>query len=174
MLLTADKLVNGTSVLDFPVVEIQDGRIASIDSRTAGGELPAASGIELLDFPGATLAPAFFDVHIHGGAGHDAMEATPQALTAMGRLLASHGTGSYLATTVTAPLDATLRSLEVANSSRTLRARSNPLPGRSAFIWKGRFCRTPSAACIRRSCCSRPTSASSTGSMKLPRAMCGS
>ena len=112
MLLTADKLVNGTSVLDFPVVEIQDGRIASIDSRTAGGELPAASGIELLDFPGATLAPAFFDVHIHGGAGHDAMEATPQALTAMGRLLASHGTGSYLATTVTAPLDATLRSLE--------------------------------------------------------------
>jgi N-acetylglucosamine-6-phosphate deacetylase len=30
----------------------------------------------------------------------------------MGRLLASHGTGSYLATTVTAPLDSTLRSLE--------------------------------------------------------------
>jgi N-acetylglucosamine-6-phosphate deacetylase len=30
----------------------------------------------------------------------------------MGRLLASHGTGSYLATTVTAPVDATLRSLE--------------------------------------------------------------
>jgi N-acetylglucosamine-6-phosphate deacetylase len=29
----------------------------------------------------------------------------------MGRFLASHGTGSYLATTVTAPLDATLRSL---------------------------------------------------------------
>jgi N-acetylglucosamine-6-phosphate deacetylase len=112
MLLTARKLVNGTSLLDFPVVEIQDGRIVSIDSRIAGGELPAASGIKVLDFPDATLAPAFFDVHIHGGAGHDVMEATPQALTAMGRLLASHGTGSYLATTVTAPLDATLRSLE--------------------------------------------------------------
>ena len=111
-LLTAEKFVNGTSLLDFPVVEIRDGRIASIDSRIAGGELPAASGIEVLDFPGATLAPAFFDVHIHGGAGHDVMEATPQALTAMGRLLAAHGTASYLATTVTAPLDTTLRSLE--------------------------------------------------------------
>jgi N-acetylglucosamine-6-phosphate deacetylase len=39
------------------------------------------------------------------------MEATPEALDAMGGFLASRGTGSFLATTVTAPLDATLRSL---------------------------------------------------------------
>jgi N-acetylglucosamine-6-phosphate deacetylase len=39
------------------------------------------------------------------------MEATPQALHAIGSFLASRGTGSYLATTVTAPLDATLRAL---------------------------------------------------------------
>jgi N-acetylglucosamine-6-phosphate deacetylase len=39
------------------------------------------------------------------------MEATPEALDAMGSFLAAHGTGSFLATTVTAPLDATLRSL---------------------------------------------------------------
>jgi N-acetylglucosamine-6-phosphate deacetylase len=39
------------------------------------------------------------------------MEATPAALHAIGGFLASHGTASFLATTVTAPLDATLRSL---------------------------------------------------------------
>jgi N-acetylglucosamine-6-phosphate deacetylase len=39
------------------------------------------------------------------------MEATVEALDTMGSFLASRGTGSYLATTVTAPLDATLRSL---------------------------------------------------------------
>ena len=39
------------------------------------------------------------------------MEASPEALTSVGRLLAAHGTGSYLATTVTAPEDATLRAL---------------------------------------------------------------
>ena len=65
----------------------------------------------VLGFPGATLAPAFLDVHIHGAAGHDVMEATPEALTTIGRFLAAHGTGSFLATTVTSPLDATLRSL---------------------------------------------------------------
>lgn len=106
--LTAEKLWNGTSLLDQPVVSIEDGRIASIGTR-AEGELPG--GVEVLDFPGAMLAPAFLDVHTHGAAGHDVMEATPEALETMGRFLASHGTGSYLATTVTAPLDATLRSL---------------------------------------------------------------
>ncbi len=40
------------------------------------------------------------------------MEATPEALSAIGQFLAAHGTGSYLATTVTAPVDATLRALD--------------------------------------------------------------
>jgi N-acetylglucosamine-6-phosphate deacetylase len=90
------------------MVEIEDGRIASVSSR-AVREAPGTARV--LDFPGATLAPAFFDVHIHGAKGHDVMEATPEALDAMGGFLAAHGTGSFLATTVTAPLDATLRSL---------------------------------------------------------------
>jgi N-acetylglucosamine-6-phosphate deacetylase len=105
---TAEKLWDGSRLLSKPVVGIEDGHIASLSSREAG-ELPAQARI--LDYPGATLAPAFFDVHIHGAAGHDAMEATPEALNAIGRFLALRGTGSYLATTVTAPLDATLRAL---------------------------------------------------------------
>jgi len=106
--LTAERLWNGSGLLDLPVVVIEDNRIAYISTRAAG-ELPGSARV--LDFPGATLAPAFFDVHIHGAKGHDAMEATPVALDAMGGFLASHGTGCFLATTVTAPLDATLRSL---------------------------------------------------------------
>ena len=106
--LTAQRLWDGTRLLDWPVVVIEDGWIASISSRAAV-ELPTDARV--LDFPGATLAPAFFDVHIHGAMGHDVMEATPAALGAMGSFLAAHGTGSFLATTVTAPLDATLRSL---------------------------------------------------------------
>jgi N-acetylglucosamine-6-phosphate deacetylase len=106
--LTAQRLWDGTRLLDWPVVVIEDGWIASISSRAAV-ELPTDARV--LDFSGATLAPAFFDVHIHGAMSHDVMEATPEALGAMGSFLAAHGTGSFLATTVTAPLDATLRSL---------------------------------------------------------------
>ncbi len=105
---TAEKLWNGSQSIGHPVIVIEDGRIRSIAGREAA-ELPRDA--QVLDFPGATLAPAFFDVHIHGAAGHDAMEATPEALSAISGFLASRGTGSFLATTVTAPLDATLRAV---------------------------------------------------------------
>src|ERR1035438_9064983 len=106
--LTAGKLWNGTSLLDRPMAVSEDGQIASIASRAAA-EIP--TNAHILDYPGATLAPAFFDIHIHGAVGHDVMEATPQALGAIGRFLAQRGTGGFLATTVTAPFDATLRAL---------------------------------------------------------------
>ncbi len=125
--LTADKLWSGTSLLDQPVVSMDDGLIASIHCRGAAG-LPA--GAEVLDFPSATLAPAFLDVHTHGAAGHDVMEATPDALKTMGRFLAAHGTGSYLATTVTAGLDTTLRSL--AGLAKLL---AQPPDGAESIAW---------------------------------------
>jgi N-acetylglucosamine-6-phosphate deacetylase len=107
-ILTAERLWDGAGLIDHPMVAIEDGRIASISTRTTG-DLPGVAPV--LDFPGTTLAPAFFDVHTHGAKGHDVMEATPEALGAISSFLASHGTGSFLATTVTAPRDATLRAL---------------------------------------------------------------
>ncbi|HEV2486041.1 MAG TPA: N-acetylglucosamine-6-phosphate deacetylase [Terracidiphilus sp.] len=109
-ILTAKRLWNGTSLLDNPEITIEDGRIVSIVSRSAGTP-PGRALNGVLDYPEATLTPAFLDVHIHGAAGHDVMEATPAALHAVGGFLATRGTGSFLATTVTAPLDATLRAV---------------------------------------------------------------
>jgi N-acetylglucosamine-6-phosphate deacetylase len=101
--ITAAKLWDGSTLRDNPVLSIEDGRIASISTGKESGDH---------HFHAATLAPAFFDVHIHGAAGHDVMEATPKALGTLGRFLASRGTGSFLATTVTAPLDMTLKALD--------------------------------------------------------------
>ena len=105
MLVSAARLWDGRQFLERPTVHIEDGRIVSLFSALA----PRQS--ESLDFPSSTLAPAFFDVHIHGAAGHDVMDATPEALHAIGNFLATKGTGAYLATTVTAPLDRTLRAV---------------------------------------------------------------
>jgi N-acetylglucosamine-6-phosphate deacetylase len=108
--LTAESLWTGSTLLPCPIVEIEGDRIVAItEGFGARVDLP---GARVHEFKDAMLAPAFFDVHIHGAAGHDMMEATPQALGAIGRFLATHGTGSYLATTVTAPLDMTLRALD--------------------------------------------------------------
>ena len=121
---TAERLWDGTSLHQHPLVLIEDGKIDSIASRESAS-VPADA--KILDFPGATLGPSYFDVHFHGAAGHDVMEATPQALDTIGTFLASRGTSAYLATTVTAPLDATLRALDgLANEIAKL-----PQPGRA-------------------------------------------
>jgi N-acetylglucosamine-6-phosphate deacetylase len=106
---TAAWLWDGSDLRRDPAILIEDGRIVAIGS---GLDEAIPAGAQHFAFPEATLAPAYFDVHIHGAAGHDVMEATPESLAAVSRFLASRGTGSFLATTVTAPLDPTLRSLE--------------------------------------------------------------
>lgn len=105
-IITAARLWSTAGILENPVIEIEDGHLSRI---TEGDGSSSAATLELR---GATLAPAFFDIHFHGAAGHDVMEATPQALRAIGAMLARHGTATYLATTVTAPLDVTLRAVE--------------------------------------------------------------
>lgn len=107
-IITADRLITPDQSITDPVVVVEDGIIAQMGLR-ANAEAPFGRHF---DFPGCVLAPAFFDVHIHGSAGRDVMEGTPDAFTTMGKFLARHGVGAFLATTVTAPVDATLRSLE--------------------------------------------------------------
>lgn len=85
---------------------VEDGRIAAITSPQEAGEPD-----HRMDFADGTICPAYMDVHVHGGMGHDVMEATPEALKTVGNFLAAHGVGSYLATTVTAPTDILLKAL---------------------------------------------------------------
>ncbi|MBO9308399.1 MAG: N-acetylglucosamine-6-phosphate deacetylase [Chloroflexi bacterium] len=71
-------------------------------------ELPDAQRI---DGAGGYLAPAFIDLHVHGGHGFDTMDATPEALRGMARFLAAHGVANFLATTVTASREAITAAL---------------------------------------------------------------
>jgi N-acetylglucosamine-6-phosphate deacetylase len=57
-------------------------------------------------------APGFIDVHIHGAGGRDVMEGTTEALRKVAVTIGSHGTTSFVATTVTADPDAIVRGSE--------------------------------------------------------------
>jgi N-acetylglucosamine-6-phosphate deacetylase len=94
-------LVTASQVIQRPTITISaDGVIASIEPDSA----PKTAT--------TTLATPFFDIHTHGGAGHDFMEATPEVFRDLGGFLARHGIGHYLPTTVTASVDKTLAALE--------------------------------------------------------------
>lgn len=111
-ILSASLLISGTTILQDPVVTLEEGWITGIATRDAR-PLPASStGVKIYDFPGAILAPSYLDIHIHGGSGHDVMEGTPEALHAIAASVGAHGVGAFFPTTVTAPVERTLRALE--------------------------------------------------------------
>lgn len=96
---TARRLLTPQGTIDHPVITVEDGLIHSIETATSSSD-------------DTTLTATFLDIHMHGAASHDVMEATPEAMNAVSRFLATRGVGRYLPTTVTAPVERTLRSLE--------------------------------------------------------------
>ena len=88
---------------------IEDGIILALGTRDA---VSTPANARVVDFGDAVLAPGLIDLHIHGGAGHDVMEGSDESLAAIERMMARHGVTSYCPTTVTAPMDRTLKALE--------------------------------------------------------------
>ena len=96
---TARRLLTPTGEIDYPAILVEDGCICEI----AAGQPNSSCD---------TLTAPFFDIHVHGACNHDFMAATVAEIDEVGAFLARHGVGHYLATTVTGPLDRTLRALE--------------------------------------------------------------
>ena len=100
MIFTGRELLTGDGVVEWPRIDVGfDGTIESIEQGDPGSDE-------------TTIVPTFFDVHVHGAGGHDVMEGTPEALGQVGEFLATCGVGHYLATTVTASVEETLRALD--------------------------------------------------------------
>jgi N-acetylglucosamine-6-phosphate deacetylase len=106
---TAGRLLTPTDVVEHPLVLVEQGRALEISPRSSR-QVPA--GVSVSDFGDRVMAPGYVDLHIHGSAGYDVMDDSAEALLAIEQLLARHGVTSYFPTTVTAPMDATLRALE--------------------------------------------------------------
>jgi N-acetylglucosamine-6-phosphate deacetylase len=107
--ITAKALFTPLKRIERPLLLIDGGSITDIRSQ---GEADLPANAKRIDFKDCVLAPGLIDIHIHGSAGHDVMQADEQGRRRMEEFLASRGVTSYFPSTVAAPLDATLRSLE--------------------------------------------------------------
>ena len=111
----ARELHTATAIIPHPVITVDDdGIILEIVSDKA-----ACRDEETI------LTPTFLDIHIHGAAGHDLMRESPAEIARVQGFLAHHGVGHYLPTTVTAPVDDVLRSLEALADAIELPAQLN-------------------------------------------------
>ena len=106
---TANRLYTPLESVEQPVLLVEDHVIVEAGSRAAR---PIPTEVRVVDFGDAVIAPGFVDIHIHGGAGQDVMNADSCGLAAVEQLLFKHGVTSYFPTTVTAPLDQTWSALD--------------------------------------------------------------
>jgi N-acetylglucosamine-6-phosphate deacetylase len=105
----ASRILTPEEELTDSIIVIEDGRIAAMGHRD---EMRVPAGTDDFVASGMTVVPGFVDVHIHGAGGHDVMEASARALDRITSAVARHGTTSFVATTVSAPIEDTCRSLE--------------------------------------------------------------
>lgn len=94
-------VLNGTVVLPDRLLE--DGMVrwkgSSIVSVGKRRRLPKS--VELIDANGGYISPGFVDIHVHGGAGADFMDGTPEAVRTASEAHARHGTTTIFPTTTT-------------------------------------------------------------------------
>ncbi|OQP05987.1 N-acetylglucosamine-6-phosphate deacetylase [Geobacillus sp. 46C-IIa] len=111
-----------TRKIDQGYVLIEGEKVADIGPMLRCPTDIEAEVIELS--PRFSVIPGLIDVHIHGAAGADVMDATPSALQAMANALPAEGTTSFLATTMTAPSE----QIEVAlmNVARYMEQANDP------------------------------------------------
>jgi N-acetylglucosamine-6-phosphate deacetylase len=119
-------LMGGTAITPFEevvnsAVVLDGGRIEYVGPQRL---YPIDETVEVLDVKGKFIAPGFIDIHIHGGAGSDFMDATGQDFEAVCRYHAKGGTTALLATTATAPLEEIKAALD-----RVREIRKHPVEG---------------------------------------------
>jgi len=88
------RVIVGEVILDNMTI-LFDNTIRAVDLDVN------TEGCEIVDVKGAYVSAGFIDIHIHGSGGADVMDATPQALETISKVLVQTGTTSFLATTMT-------------------------------------------------------------------------
>jgi N-acetylglucosamine-6-phosphate deacetylase len=108
-LLHVGRAFTPTNELRDAGILMRDGVIEAVAPRAS---LTSPAGAQEIVARDKIAVPGFIDVHIHGAGGHDVMEATESALNAVSSSIGSHGTTSFVATTVTGDPDIICKSSE--------------------------------------------------------------
>lgn len=111
---TLIKIINGkiftpAGIRKEHILLVQNGKIAEITDKNT--EVAGAT----IDAKGLYVSPGFIDMHVHGGAGHDFLEATPEAFITIAEAHARYGTTAMYPTLAVAPGELFYRAFDVFN-----------------------------------------------------------
>lgn len=93
--ITNGRIYTEAQVIEKGYLVVENGKISDIQKGDYKGHL------NQIDVAGKHVLPGFIDIHIHGGYGEDAMDASYNGLNHLAKQLLSEGTTTFLATTMT-------------------------------------------------------------------------
>ncbi len=107
-------ILNGHLITPFRVIKdgvilVKNGKILDVKPLR---EADIPSDVTVIDVGGAYVAPGFVDIHLHGGGEADTTDATVEAVEKIAALHSRGGTTSLVLSTVTAPLEETVKAIE--------------------------------------------------------------
>ncbi len=140
ILIRAGRALTPLQEIRDAAILIEDEKIIAVGPRDSIQCPPNTREVDAWQY---TVVPGFVDVHIHGAGGHDVMEGQPNALETIAATAARFGTTSLIATTMTAELSRTCKSLEgigrFISSQRANRPSSKPTAQFLGIHFEGPF-----------------------------------
>jgi len=119
-IITNVSIVLTNCIIEQSWVEVEDGLIKQIGAEhSTVPDSIIEKNAKVIDGKGGYLLAGFIDVHVHGGANEDFMDATQASLDKITKMHMEHGTTTILATTVTGSheqLDHVIREVAAYNS----------------------------------------------------------
>ena len=116
--MTSIAIVNGTVVLPDRLIE--DGIVCSDGSviTYVGDRKTIPDDVRIVDANGGVISPGFIDLHVHGGAGADFMDGTPEAIITASAAHLRHGTTTIFPTTTTGSKQLILNMIEACAAAK--------------------------------------------------------
>lgn len=119
----------GKVVTPFRVLERGEVAFDAHGTLVYVGERRETASDACFDYEGRYITPGFVDLHLHGGGGHDFMDATVDAFCGAAKLHAAHGTTTMLPTSLTSSDEELFDFFDAFHKAKAENDRGAAMPG---------------------------------------------
>ncbi|MCH5586449.1 N-acetylglucosamine-6-phosphate deacetylase [Shimazuella sp. AN120528] len=116
------KVITKHHCIDEGIVVAENTKIVFVGNQ-ADYDLQKDSDIHVLNYPNGWIIPGLIDIHVHGNANFDVMDGKVESLYGIAKSLSSYGVTSFLATTMTMPIDQIIQAIHA-----VMQYQQNPSP----------------------------------------------